>query len=74
MGFVAILVMGIATSVNSAMRDAQIGLSLLWVSFVYLRLAQEPGSPWRGMLPRRLAERFGESGKLSGGAPSSLRP
>ena len=67
MGFVAILVMTIATSVNSAMRDAQIGLSMLWVSFVYLRLAQEPGAPWQAMLPRR-------RWLVSGGAPSSRRP
>ncbi len=39
-GFAAMLVMLVATSVNSAMRDAQIGLSLLWVAMVYLRLAQ----------------------------------
>ena len=70
MGFVAILVMTVATSVNSAMRDAQIGLSLLWVSFVYLRLAQEPGSPWRGVPPRR----WPAAGGLSGGALPSRRP
>jgi O-antigen ligase len=53
--FVATLVMLIATSVNSALRDAQIGLALLWVAMVYLRLAQEPGDSWRGLLhsPRR---------------------
>lgn len=73
MGFVALVVMTIATSVNSAMRDAQIGLSLLWVCFVYLRLAQEPGSPWQGVLPPRLP--VGGLGLgLSGGAPSSRRP
>jgi O-antigen ligase len=49
--FVATLVMLIATSVNSALRDAQIGLALLWVAMVYLRLAQEPGDSWRGLLP-----------------------
>jgi len=49
--FVATLVMLIATSVNSALRDAQIGLALLWVATVYLRLAQEPGDSWRGLLP-----------------------
>jgi O-antigen ligase len=53
MAFAALGVMTIATSVNSAMRDAQIGLSLLWVTFVYLRLAQEPGTPWRGVVPTR---------------------
>ncbi len=70
MGFVAILVMTIATSANSAMRDAQIGLSMLWVCFVYLRLAQEPGLPWHGLLPRRIAK----VGELSDGGPSSRRP
>ena len=49
--FVATLVMLIATSVNSALRDAQIGLALLWVAMVYLRLAQAPGDSWRGLLP-----------------------
>ncbi|RYF59684.1 MAG: O-antigen ligase domain-containing protein, partial [Comamonadaceae bacterium] len=52
-GFAAMLVMLVATSVNSAMRDAQIGLSLLWVAMVYLRLAQVPGPVWRDVLPRR---------------------
>jgi O-antigen ligase len=61
--FVAVLVLLIATSLNSALRDAQIGLSILWVTMVYLRLVQEPGDPWRELLPRRIAER------LSGGAP-----
>lgn len=55
-GFAAMLVMLIATSVNSALRDAQIGLSLLWIAMVYLRLVQEPGQPWREMLPLRLQE------------------
>ena len=39
------LILLIATNANSALRDAQIGLSLLWVAMVYLRLAQEPGDP-----------------------------
>ena len=52
-GFAAMLVMLVATSVNSAMRDAQIGLSLLWVAMVYLRLAQVPGAVWRDVVPRR---------------------
>lgn len=52
-GFAAMLIMLIATSVNSAMRDAQIGLSLLWVTMVYLRLAQEPGAVWRDVPPQR---------------------
>ena len=49
-GFVAMLTMLIATSLNSAMRDAQIGLSLLWISFLCLRLAQEYGNPWHEIL------------------------
>jgi O-antigen ligase len=61
--FAAILIMLIATSLNSALRDAQIGLSLLWVTMVYLRLAQEPGDAWRELVPRRIAL------KLSGGDP-----
>jgi O-antigen ligase len=65
--FAAILIMLIATSLNSALRDAQIGLSLLWVTMVYLRLAQEPGDAWRELVPRRIAL------KLSGGDPP-LRP
>ena len=51
--FAAQLIALIATNANSALRDAQIGLSLLWVSTIYLRLAQEPGDSWRGLLPRR---------------------
>jgi hypothetical protein len=52
----ATLIALIASSVNSAMRDAQIGLALLFVSMVYLRLAQEKNDPdpWRGLLSSRL--------------------
>ena len=53
--FAATLILLVATSLNSALRDAQIGLSLLWVSMIYLRLAQAPGDPWRGLLPQRFA-------------------
>ena len=53
--FVATLILLVATSLNSALRDAQIGLSILWVSMVYLRLAQAPGDSWRGLVPQRLA-------------------
>ena len=51
----ATLIALIASSVNSAMRDAQIGLALLWIAMVYLRLAQEPRDtlPWRGLWPTR---------------------
>ena len=58
LGFVAMLTMLIAASLNSAMRDAQIGLSLLWIAFLYLRLVEEGGSPWREVLPRRLSGVF----------------
>lgn len=53
----ATLIALIASSVNSAMRDAQIGLALLWIAMVYLRLAQErlDPAPWRDVLPRRIA-------------------
>lgn len=66
--FVAMFVLLVATSVNSALRDAQIGLSLLWVAMVYLRLAQEPGEPWREVWPRRGGL------QLSAGDPASRRP
>jgi O-antigen ligase len=48
----------IASSVNSALRDAQIGLALLWISMIYLRLAQEKNdpNPWRDLLPWRRVE------------------
>lgn len=67
-GFVAMLTMLIAASLNSAMRDAQIGLSLLWIAFLCLRLVQEEGSPWRGVLPPRF------SGILQSGTPASGVP
>ncbi|WP_295983620.1 O-antigen ligase family protein [uncultured Variovorax sp.] len=52
----ATLIALIASSVNSAMRDAQIGLALLFIAMVYLRLAQEKNdpAPWRGLWPRQL--------------------
>ncbi|SCK36569.1 O-antigen ligase [Variovorax sp. HW608] len=53
--FVATLILLVATSLNSALRDAQIGLSILWVSMVYLRLAQAPGDSWRALVPQRNA-------------------
>ena len=67
--FAAQLIALIATNANSALRDAQIGLSLLWVSTVYLRLAQEPGDSWRGPVPRRRA-----APALNGDAPAPRRP
>ncbi len=66
--FAAQLIALIATNANSALRDAQIGLSLLWVSTIYLRLAQEPGDSWRGLIPRRARA------ALSGDAPPPRRP
>lgn len=72
-GFVAMLTMLIAASLNSAMRDAQIGLSLLFVAFLCLRLAQEEGSPWRGVLPPRFSGIL-QSGTPSSGVPQPPRP
>jgi O-antigen ligase len=54
----ATLIALIASSVNSALRDAQIGLALLWIAMIYLRLAQESQdpAPWRDLWPgRRIA-------------------
>lgn len=62
-GFVGMLTMLVAASLNSAMRDAQIGLSLLFVAFLFLRMVQESGSPWKSVLPPRLG------GAFSGGPP-----
>ncbi|MFT4267283.1 MAG: O-antigen ligase family protein, partial [Xenophilus sp.] len=53
LAFASMLVLLIATSVNSALRDAQIGLSLLWIAMVALRMAGEPGMPWLPLLPKR---------------------
>lgn len=49
----ATLIALIASSVNSAMRDAQIGLALLFIAMIYLRLAQEAQdpAPWRDLWP-----------------------
>ena len=69
-GFAAMLVLLIATSVNSALRDAQIGLSLLWIAMVYLRLVQEPGQPWREVVPPRLQRLMRPQPERS----ASLRP
>ena len=51
--FGAMLILQMATSVNSALRDAQIGLSLLRVALLFLRLAGEAGRPWAEVLPQR---------------------
>ncbi len=42
LGFVAVLTLLLTANVNSAMRDAALGLSLLWVVGLYLRLVSEP--------------------------------
>jgi O-antigen ligase len=65
--FVALLVALVATSLNSALRDAQIGLALLWVAMNYLRLAQQAGEPWGELPPRRAAD-------VSGGVRRPRRP
>ncbi|RYF81754.1 MAG: O-antigen ligase family protein [Comamonadaceae bacterium] len=51
--FGAMLILLMATSVNSALRDAQIGLSLLWVAMLFLRMAGEANRPWAAVLPQR---------------------
>jgi O-antigen ligase len=60
----ATLIALIASSVNSALRDAQIGLALLWIAMLYLRLAQEQNDPdpWRGLLPSRRAPPVARAG------------
>ncbi|MDA7418328.1 O-antigen ligase family protein [Xenophilus arseniciresistens] len=51
--FGAMLILLLATSVNSALRDAQIGLSLLWAALLFLRMAGESGCAWAEVLPQR---------------------
>jgi len=53
LAFVAMLILLVATCVNSAMRDAAIGLSLPWIAFLYLHLVRAPGNPWVGVPPGR---------------------
>jgi O-antigen ligase len=53
LAFVAMLILLVATCVNSAMRDAAIGLSLPWIAFLYLHLARAPGNPWVSVPPGR---------------------
>ncbi|MDR2852490.1 MAG: O-antigen ligase family protein [Burkholderiaceae bacterium] len=66
LGFVAMLTLLTATSVNSALRDAQIGLALPWIAFVYLRLSQEAGHPWSKVLPGTLRPASGEDAAAAG--------
>jgi O-antigen ligase len=42
LAFTAMLTVLLTTSVNTAMRDAALGLSLLWIAGLYLRMAAEP--------------------------------
>lgn len=54
--FAVLLILLLATAANSALRDAQIGLAILWVAMLALRRAAEPGEddePWRELWPRR---------------------
>ncbi|SEA73311.1 O-antigen ligase [Variovorax sp. YR216] len=51
LAFAAMLILLVATCVNSAMRDAAIGLSLPWIAFLYLHLVRAPGNPWVGVPP-----------------------
>ena len=43
MAFLAALALLFAALVNSAIRDANIGLALLWIVGIYLRLASDTG-------------------------------
>lgn len=56
--FAAMLILLLATAANSALRDAQIGLAILWIAMLTLRLAAEAGGdtwnvPWRRNIGRR---------------------
>ncbi len=55
LAFVTMAILALATSLNSALRDAQIGLCLLWVAMLYLRLVDEDGEPWEEVMPQRKA-------------------
>ena len=46
LGVVALLTMLVTVAVNSALRDASIGLSLWFVALVFQRLSTEPESVW----------------------------
>ncbi len=58
LAFVAAVAMLFGALVNSATRDAAIGLSLLWVVGLYLRLASEPGFKLALLRPRAAASRY----------------
>ena len=53
LGMVAALTLLLAASTNSAMRDAAIGLSLVWVVGLVLRLAAEPDDAVAAVIPLR---------------------
>lgn len=52
LAFVAMLTLLVAISVNSATRDAAIGLSLPWIVFLFLRLVRGPEGAWRAVVPK----------------------
>ncbi|MGJ7498469.1 O-antigen ligase family protein [Variovorax sp. RT4R15] len=51
LAWAAMLVLFAATLVNSALRDAAIGLSLPWIAMLYLRLASAPAQTWARIVP-----------------------
>jgi O-antigen ligase len=53
----AVLTVILTSTVNSGMRDAAIGLSLLWVTGLYLRLVSEPTDGTALLLPTRAMHR-----------------
>jgi O-antigen ligase len=57
MAFLAALTLLFAALVNSAIRDANIGLALLWIAGIYLRLASDPGFSLSVFSPTRLPAR-----------------
>jgi len=74
LAFVAMLIALIASCVNSALRDAAIGLSLPWIAFLYLRLAHASGNPWLDVLPARIAPLFVGQAPASDKAPARISP
>ena len=53
LGMMVALTLLLASTTNSAMRDAAIGLSLVWVVGLILRLAAEPDDAAKDVIPRR---------------------
>ncbi|MFV0679022.1 MAG: hypothetical protein ACK5NW_01785, partial [Ottowia sp.] len=62
LGVIALLTELVAVMSNSALRDAQIGLSLWFVVLVYQQLSAAPESMWRAALPG--------GGRLPGATPT----